>query len=218
MKMKSSIILTSAISLSLKIFGQNPLTCSDLQVEEIYIDTTGAWALTIGNSCSDCASAMSGPVYCELMVISTIAPFDTLAANNCYCFQTPENNGERTYSINPFVSVIPPLSTLRVSFIYCGCESIPFASGLSIDESASDKGYSILPNPSNSHPTLSTYIALKEATLKIFNSSGQQVRQFKNISGKSFTLDSGDLSGGLYFIEVVQDNRTILKDRIILEQ
>jgi hypothetical protein len=218
MKMKSSIILTAVILLSLKIFGQNSPTCNDLQVEEIYVDTTDAMVLTISNSCSDCASAMNGPVYCELMVISTIAPFDTLAANNCYCFQTPENDGERTYSINSFVSVIPPISTLRVSFIYCGCESIPFASGLSLDESGYAKGYSIFPNPSNSHLTLHSSIALKEATLTIFNSNGQQIQQSKNISGKNFTLDSGNLSCGLYFVEVVQDNRTILKDRIIIER
>jgi hypothetical protein len=216
--MKSFIVLTIPFLLSLTIFGQNPPTCSDLAIEEIYIDTTGSWALTLSNSCSDCASAMNGPVYCELMVISTIAPFDTLAANDCYCFQTPENNGERTYTISSVVSTIPALSALRVSFIYCGCDSIPFASGMSIDESERDKGYSIFPNPSNSNPTLHTFTALKEATLTIYNSNGQQIQQLKNISGKNFTLDPGDSSDGLYFIEVVENSKTLIKERFIIER
>jgi hypothetical protein len=62
---------------------------------------------------------------------------------------------------------------------------------------------SISPNPFSSSTTLHTDKVFENATLIVYNSLGQQVKQIKNINGQTITLQRDNLPSGLYFIRLI---------------
>jgi len=60
----------------------------------------------------------------------------------------------------------------------------------------------IYPNPFSMQTTLRTDKFFKDATLTVYNSFGQQVKQIKNISGQTVTLFRDNLASGLYFVRL----------------
>lgn len=75
---------------------------------------------------------------------------------------------------------------------------------------------SAYPNPFSTQTTLQTDNFFKNATLTVYNSSGQQVKEIKNISGKTITLYRDNLPSGLYFIRTTQDNKTFTLDKLVI--
>jgi hypothetical protein len=73
------------------------------------------------------------------------------------------------------------------------------------------------PNPMSSVTTISTNIPLKNATLKLDNYLGQTVRLLKNLNGQSIKLYFDNLQDGLYFIQLIEDNRIIATRKIIVK-
>jgi CubicO group peptidase (beta-lactamase class C family) len=80
----------------------------------------------------------------------------------------------------------------------------------------SAKTISIYPNPFSSETTLQVNKNLKVATLTVYNSFGQTVKQIKNISGETITFSRDNLSSGLYFIQLTQDNKIISVDKCVI--
>lgn len=74
----------------------------------------------------------------------------------------------------------------------------------------------ISPNPFSSLTTLYTDKILKDAILIIYNAYGQQVKQIKNISGQTITLGRDNLPSGLYFIRLIQENKTFISDKLVI--
>ena len=74
----------------------------------------------------------------------------------------------------------------------------------------------IYPNPFSQSTTFESNYALKNATLYLYNSFGQLVRQIENISGQSFILERLDLRSGIYFIILADLNGVLIKDKIII--
>ena len=62
------------------------------------------------------------------------------------------------------------------------------------------------PNPFSKETTIQSDKMLKNATLFIYNAIGDQVRQMKNISGRSIILNRDNLPSGLYFIKLSEEN------------
>jgi hypothetical protein len=60
----------------------------------------------------------------------------------------------------------------------------------------------VFPNPFSLQTNLHTDNAFKDATLTIYSSYGQQVKQILNISGQTITLHRDKLPSGLYFIRL----------------
>lgn len=85
-----------------------------------------------------------------------------------------------------------------------------------LDEINSDYSFNCYPNPFSSQMTLQTNNVFKKATLTVYNSFGQQVKQIKNVSGQSFTLQRDNLSSGLYFLQLTQDNKILTTDKIVI--
>ena len=71
---------------------------------------------------------------------------------------------------------------------------------LGYNENSSKPIFSVFPNPIISSTTIQTIVNLKNATLTIYNSYGQALKQVKNISGQIFSLFRDNLPSGLYFI------------------
>jgi len=74
----------------------------------------------------------------------------------------------------------------------------------------------IYPNPFSSQMTVQSNQVLKAATLTIYNTFGQQVKQIKNISGQSITLHRDNLPSGIFFLQLTQDNEILTTDKIII--
>lgn len=72
------------------------------------------------------------------------------------------------------------------------------------------------PNPFSTHTTLQTDKLFKDATLTVYNSFGQQVRQLTNISGQTVVLPREHLASGLYFIRLTQDNKIFSADKLVI--
>jgi hypothetical protein len=76
--------------------------------------------------------------------------------------------------------------------------------------------YSILPNPFSNEATLKTDREFKNATVTITNTFGQQVKQIKSITGKEIKIQRGNLSAGIYFLQLTQENKFILSCKLII--
>lgn len=74
----------------------------------------------------------------------------------------------------------------------------------------------IFPNPFSSVTTLHTDKLLKSATLTVYNSCGQQVKQIKYISGQTITLFRENLPSGMYFIRLTEDNKVITTKKLLV--
>jgi uncharacterized delta-60 repeat protein len=77
----------------------------------------------------------------------------------------------------------------------------------------------IFPNPFSNSTSLYTGIQLKNASLTIFNSIGQLVKQITPINleaGDDLLLNRDHLPGGLYFIQLSQENQIIMNDKLVI--
>jgi hypothetical protein len=66
---------------------------------------------------------------------------------------------------------------------------------------AAENPNSLFPNPATNSITVATTTAMNKATIKVFNISGELIKEENNVSGMSVTLDITALSKGVYFIE-----------------
>jgi hypothetical protein len=80
----------------------------------------------------------------------------------------------------------------------------------------SDKNISVFPNPFISSTTIKTFDNLKNAILTIYNSYGIALKQINNISGKTVTLFRENLPNGVYFIRMIDENKTIAVEKLII--
>jgi hypothetical protein len=77
--------------------------------------------------------------------------------------------------------------------------------------------FSVYPNPFSSEATVKTDKILKDATLTIYNSIGQEVKQITNISGQTITISRDNLTGGLYFLRLAEENKTYANKIVITD-
>lgn len=75
---------------------------------------------------------------------------------------------------------------------------------------------SVYPNPFFYETTLQIPSILKNPTLTVYNSFGQQVKQIKSISGEKVILFRDNLSSGLYFIRLTEDSKVITADKLVI--
>jgi hypothetical protein len=74
----------------------------------------------------------------------------------------------------------------------------------------------IAPNPFSTQTVLRTDNYCRNATLTVYNSFGQIVKEIKNISGETILLSRDDLPGGLYFIRLTQDTKVISTGTLVI--
>lgn len=92
------------------------------------------------------------------------------------------------------------------------CNSVPTNS----NQNEIKTNYQLFPNPFISDITVQTNRILTDASLQLYNSYGDQIKQIKNISGQTITLYRDNLPSGLYFIRLTQNNKIILTEKVII--
>jgi len=83
----------------------------------------------------------------------------------------------------------------------------------SLDEKQS---LQLFPNPFKNQTTLIADKNVRDASLTICNTVGQIVKQMVNINGQTIILDRDNLSRGLYFIYLSENNKIIAKTKFII--
>lgn len=76
--------------------------------------------------------------------------------------------------------------------------------------------YKIFPNPFSIETHFIIDKHLNNATLTIYNTDGQIVKQLMNISGQTITLNRSKLLSGVYFFRIAQDNKIIVTKKIVI--
>lgn len=76
----------------------------------------------------------------------------------------------------------------------------------------------VFPNPSDAQATLYSDQALEDATIQIYNSLGEQVKKIEKVNGKVITIKNDELSGGIYFLNIIQDNKIVSTEKMIIKQ
>lgn len=94
------------------------------------------------------------------------------------------------------------------------CHLPDYAYALGVPAISSLLEFSLFPNPFSSQTTFHTNVPLHNATLTLYNSFGQEVKQFV-IRNSSFVIERGNLPSGLYFIRLTDDNK-IYKDKLVI--
>lgn len=87
---------------------------------------------------------------------------------------------------------------------------------LGIDENHLGSNISFSPNPFTTELQINSETELENTTLKMFNSLGQMVKEVKDISLQNYTLYRDNLKSGLYFIQLLQNNKIISYKKIII--
>ena len=75
---------------------------------------------------------------------------------------------------------------------------------------------SVYPNPFPVQTTFQTDAILKNSTLAVYNLFGQTVKEIENISGQIIVLSRDNLTDGLYFVRLTQDNQVIATKKIVI--
>ena len=86
----------------------------------------------------------------------------------------------------------------------------------SISENILQTVISVYPNPFSSSTTLQADNLFHNATLTVYNSFGQTVKQIKNISGQTVILSRDNLASGLYFVHFTQDSQVIARKKLFI--
>jgi hypothetical protein len=74
----------------------------------------------------------------------------------------------------------------------------------------------IAPNPVSSVAVIESDTPLQKAALFVYNAQGQKVKQLNDINGQRITLDCGHLPNGLYFVQLMEQNRPVATARLII--
>lgn len=115
----------------------------------------------------------------------------------------------RNDSTNTFIPNGNIVSRLIPSNIITGLTNY----GNQINEKFEIKLY---PNPFNLQTTIQVNHVLKDATLTLYNSYGQLVKQMKNITEQTIILHRNNLINGLYFLKITQGNNIIAVDKLVI--
>jgi Secretion system C-terminal sorting domain len=213
--MKKNLLILVFLIQNFYVFAQlNTPDCTFMKVDAIQMNTTqpNKMDITISNSCLNCFSGVSGCVYLELQVVQTIEPFAVIAASNCNCLWTPNNNSIKSYSIDAAVSEIPNLNTIKVSLVAfeCGCSDLPFSTNLGLSNFTNEK-IKIYPNPTNSIININSDYNIK--SIEVYDIQG---RILETVLGNTKTLDISSKENGIYFLKITTEKGSKI-EKIIKE-
>jgi hypothetical protein len=79
-----------------------------------------------------------------------------------------------------------------------------------------DSKINVYPNPFSSETIFKTNDNLKNATLAIYNTLGQEIKLIGNISGQEYKLFRDDLQSGIYFYRLTEEGKVIAANKLVI--
>jgi PKD repeat protein len=74
----------------------------------------------------------------------------------------------------------------------------------------------VYPNPFNSQTNISFSKEMKNSTIKIFDILGKKTNEI-NFTGKQLTIEKGAMLEGIYFLQIVDENKNVVNRKIIIQ-
>lgn len=74
----------------------------------------------------------------------------------------------------------------------------------------------IFPNPMTTQTIISFDKELKNAVLKIYNVLGEELKSV-NFSGNQFVIEKGEMTKGIYSIQVIDENKNVVNRKIVVQ-
>ncbi len=96
-------------------------------------------------------------------------------------------------------------------------DSVSINQTVGIHEVNTASGITISPNPFTSQTTISFTKEMKNASVKIMDIAGKEVKNM-SFSGNKFILEKGELAAGVYFVKVVSDKIVIANEKIVIQK
>ncbi|TAH42438.1 MAG: T9SS type A sorting domain-containing protein [Bacteroidetes bacterium] len=168
--------------------------------------------------------------YCNLNDIYVIG-IDSIATPNGYLkkFELSNNSSARYLleGIGNSNGLIEPFYTVFECAFSLNCYSLndssyyPFgglqcALSTGIAEPVRLEHISVFPNPGSGLTSFQINSSVKNATLNIYNSVGELINKLNWIEGKKFNFGTEKLSIGIYFLNIIQENKLIAKGKLII--
>lgn len=85
-----------------------------------------------------------------------------------------------------------------------------------VDPVEQKQSLKLYPNPFKDYTILKTENSFQNATLKVNNAFGQTVKKLENINGHSIIIERDNLSSGLYFIHVSENNNMATTIKLLI--
>jgi hypothetical protein len=125
--------------------------------------------------------------------------------------------------LNP---IICPFETGSDLWCFRQNDSVAWSSGPSyycelitnIGEVQENSSITISENPFTEQTTLKCSQNFNNATFLLFNSSGQLLKQFRNISGSEYQLRRGELKTGMYYLRVFENGKDPVALKLLISK
>src|SRR6185312_4330983 len=133
---------------------------------------------------------------------------------------TPD--GSKVYVTNEFgrsVSVISTATNIVLNTITVGNNPSAlgnfFSSSVTgiASQSIETENISIFPNPFTSQTTIAFSQEQKNSTISITDVLGKEIRK-QTFSGREFIIEKGEMSSGIYFVRIVDENKNAMTRKI----
>lgn len=195
---------------------------SSVNHERIYqFDLSSGNPTNIINSKTIIASQVMSPWYCGMQLGPDGKIYIAIRNQNALAvINNPNLSGTNCNFVDQAVSLNGNLCSYGLPNLinFFDYSNTVFNCSTGIEEDYYNKQVSISPNPFLSETTLLTNDDLRDGTITIYNSFGRQVKQIKNISGQKITLHQDNLSSGLYFLQLIQNNKVITVIKLVIAE
>jgi hypothetical protein len=146
---------------------------------------------------------------------------DTIAQGGAMWYFGHLNGIEQDYPISTKLTSLP--SDLKCTVYFSNNTfpndvllSYPCNNAIGILESDLSEAV-VFPNPFVNSTTISASTSFSNATLTVFDMLGNKVKQLQNLSGKTITIERENLPSGIYFYQLTEDNKLVVKGKLLAE-
>ena len=108
-------------------------------------------------------------------------------------------------------------STAGVGYDYVFRTFVTLTVGVEVMDVRSSET-TIYPNPFSTETALRTDAVLQNATLTMYNTQGQQVRQLDHLTGQTIKLHRGNLPTGLYSLRVTENDQIRSVHKLVITE
>lgn len=161
-----------------------------------------------------------GSIGCTNLYLSTCGYIDNVQnfMNYSYCYTmfTQGQVNRMTATLNSAVANRNNLWSNANLILTGTLNSNPYCSTVGINELRNDHKWFIVSNPIQDKAVIKFTKEITHATLVLYNSFGQIVKEFKDIDGSEYSFDTKNLANGLYYFVLTQQD-VLFYEKVIIE-
>ena len=153
----------------------------------------------------------------ECVPLAILTPQGNIKANPIASLNN--HGGWKNTTINGTIQTLKVLNVVNgqaagVIFTLNICET-GLGSNNDFSENADD--IKLFPNPFVNYTEIKSNRIFTNATLTIYNALGQKVREVRNLYGQSFFVNREVLSGGIYYLQLMENGKTYFKSKLSIQ-